>query len=116
MNRDLGTYHVRVEFEDGNGFLMDWKTGARYTGGADGCSPLNAARIGPTWESEDDLAGTIQYMFTDGNYSCDCNKRLFLARAHQQDEPDDLDCGDTLTINRLTLIRPDGSEREIEVE
>ena len=113
---DLGTYHVRVVFTDGSGFLMEMGTGARYTNGRGGCHPLDATRIQPTWKSEDALAETVEYLFIEGNYSCDCNRRLFLADAHQQPRPADPPCGETLQLSSLTLIRPDGTERALEVQ
>lgn len=110
--KDLGTYHVRVEFVDGQGFLMEWNTSRRYMYGSGSCSPLDAKVIEPVWEDEHDLFESIVYMFTEGNYSCDCNRRAFLARAYQQEEPegDDDMCGDTMLLKQLTAIRPDGTE------
>lgn len=108
--KDLGTYWVRVKFADGSGFLDRWNTGHRYTHGTEGTKPLDAQYIAPTWESEEDLLSSITYMYNEGNFSCDCNKRLFLARAMQQDEPDNPQCGDTLKIVELTVIRPNRSE------
>jgi len=112
QTKDLGTYHVRVEFEDGQGFIYKWGTGRRYMYGRGPCSPLGATTIKPGWVDEQDLFKSIVFIFTDGNYSCDCNKRAFLARANQEDEPErDADiCGDTILLKRLTAIRPDGSE------
>lgn len=34
------------------------------------------------------------YIWSDGNYSCDCNRRLFFARAAGHDEDCDKDCSD----------------------
>ena len=108
---DLGTYHVRVELEDGRGWISKWNTGRRYTGGTQDESPLDAGPMLPVWSCEEDLFNSMLFIFTEGNYSCDCNKTLFLARAYQQDEPDDPPCGDTMTLARLTAIRPDGTEK-----
>jgi hypothetical protein len=117
--KDLGTYYVRVEFTDGRGCLMDWSTGARYVGGGygpmppiyGGVQPLTATRMPPAYKDEDDLFAAMVYMFTDGNYGCDCNRALFLARAAQaHDAEDEHPCGHTLRLARLTAIRPDGSE------
>lgn len=111
--KDLGTYYTRVEFEGGDGFIYQWNTGGRYTNGMGSCSPLNAQRINPNWENEEDLAGTMLFIFTEGNYACDCNRRIFLDQAHQIERPDDFDppCGDEIKLQRLTMIRPDGSEK-----
>jgi len=110
--KDLGTYHVRVEFSDGSGFIQQWTTGRRYMYGRGSCSPLGAQVILPAWEDEQALFRAMVFQYTDGNYSCDCNRRAFLARANQEDEPegDDDVCGDTFTLKKLTAIRPDGSE------
>lgn len=110
MGKDLGTYFVKVELATGDGWIHEWPTGARYTNGSGAQSPLDAMRIEPTWNSEDDLFQTMLFMYAEGNYACDCNRRLFLARAHQQDEPEESPCGETIQIKRLTAIRPDGSE------
>lgn len=115
LPRDLGTYYVRAEFKGGGGFIMRWDTSARFTGGSHECHPLDAGRAPPVWVSEDDLAGTVEFMFSDGNYSCDCNLTLFLCRASQQEEPEQVECGETINLERLTLIRPDGSERPLGV-
>ena len=37
---------------------------------------------------------SAHYMWEDGNYSCDCNKSLFLSRIHE--EVSELNCGDTI--------------------
>lgn len=39
------------------------------------------------------------YIWEDGNYSCDCNRRLFFARAAREDE--DLKCSDGLYSVRV---------------
>ena len=111
MTKDLGTYHLRVEFEDGSGYIQQFSTGMRYTDGRDNNHPLTAQPISPAWESEDDLFRTMEYMYLEGNYSCDCNKKLFLADAIQAEGEPNEDCGDEIKLKRLTAIRPDGTER-----
>lgn len=108
MGRDLGTYWVRVEFWDGRGFLYEWSTSARYCMGTDGIKPLDAQRISPAWEDEQDVIDSIHYIFTEGNYACDCNRSLFLARAHQQYDTD-MECGETLRLKKLSVIGPSGN-------
>jgi hypothetical protein len=113
---DLGTYHVRVVLDDGDGFLAVWNTGRRYTHGTGSWHPLTAASVPPHWKSEDELAEAVEYAYSDdGNAGCDCNMRMSLDRAHQRPEQDDYLCGETLVITSLTLIRPDGTERALEV-
>jgi hypothetical protein len=112
MGVDLGTYHVKVEFVNKPGFYMEFSTGCRYTHGTTGIHPLSAYKINPIYDNENDLIRNIVYMFTEGNYSCDCNLAAFIAQAHQRDDPN-MPCGDTIELKRLTLIRPDGSESVI---
>ena len=117
MGKDLGTYHLRVELEDGRGWIERWDTGPRHdygtqslAGGGQGMARLNATRKPPLWDEEEDLVETMLYAHTEGNSSCDCNKARFLARAYQQAEPEDPPCGNTMRLKRLTVIRPDASE------
>lgn len=108
--KDLGTYFVKIVFEDGDGFIYEWNTGARFVGGGtETISPLESTHIKPSWENEDDLIRTIEYQFLEGNYSCDCNKRAFLDQAHQREDKD-YECGDVLSIKEMTIITPDGRE------
>jgi len=107
--KDLGTYHLRVEFDDGRGYIQSYHTGSRFDGGRDGTSPLEATKIPPTWKDEAELFECMVFSYTEGNYSCDCNRNTFLAWASQSDRSDD-ECGDTIKLQRLTAIRPDGSE------
>lgn len=37
---------------------------------------------------------SLEYMFTEGNYSCDCNKREFLGREAGA-------CGNTIRLDRI---------------
>ena len=111
MGKDLGTYHLRIELKDGRGWIQEWRTGARYTHGSGLWTKLDASRIEPRWDDEDDLFSTMVYMYTEGNYSCDCNKSLFWLRSQQMDEENELDCGDTMELLRLTAIKPMGGEQ-----
>lgn len=111
MGKDLGTYHLRVEFEDGTGFIEAWNTGCRYVGGGTAhVQRLDGKRVDPPYDNEADLFHAMCYQHTDGNFSCDCNKRLLLARAYNQPELNDYPCGDEIVTKRLTAIRPDGGE------
>jgi hypothetical protein len=111
--RDLGTYHLRVELADGRGWIDTWNTGARYTNGSAEHSPLSAYRIKPLYDTEADLFDNMRFMYTDGNWSCDCNKTLFWCRSQQLSEPDESVCGDTMVLAKLTVIRPDGTEHAL---
>lgn len=53
-----------------------------------------------------DEGGDI-YLWSEGNYSCDCNRALFFARAAGEDEPDE-PCGDS--AYRLISLRQNGIE------
>ncbi len=44
------------------------------------------------WLSDDDVPDP--YIWEDGNYSCDCNRRLFFARANGDEEDWDSGCGE----------------------
>jgi len=111
MGRDLGTFHLRVELDDGVGWIEEWKTGIQYCGGSESFHPLNAGRFRPAWNSEEEIFDTMKYVLTEGDASCDCNKSLRLRYAGQVGPPEALECGDTLVLKRLTVIRPDGTEK-----
>lgn len=55
------------------------------------------------WEAEGD-----QYMWSEGNYSCDCNRYLFFQRAHDEDE-EDFECGDT-AYTVVKIVTDDGAQ------
>lgn len=38
------------------------------------------------------------YMFTDGNYACDCNRSLFIRREYGENSIPELDCGDEIML------------------
>lgn len=41
--------------------------------------------------------GAWPYIWTDGNYSCDCNRSLFIRQQITLDVPE-LGCGDTIAL------------------
>ena len=90
MGRDLGPYHVRAEFANARGFAREWGM----------CS------------DEADMIRSIVWLYADGDWSCDCNRKHFIAEAYCEPDPK-VPCGDTLQLTRLTLIRPDGTEKVI---
>lgn len=113
--RDLGTYHVRVTYAGGwGGHITRWDTCQRFGEGSGNDHPLSALLISPTWDSEEDLLETILYMYLEGNYACDCNKRLSLARARQDlaleerfgEDPESNPCGHAIPILRIEFMRP----------
>lgn len=38
------------------------------------------------------------WMFTEGNYSCDCNRSLFIRQQFGEDAVPELPCGDTIEL------------------
>lgn len=106
--KDLGTYWVRAEFADGTGFWLEYNTGGRFTHGSEGVKPLTAQWMPPSFDDEEQLIGTIHYQFTDGNYSCDCNRSGFIAQAHQVEDDERSPCGNTMQLVSLLVQTPDG--------
>ena len=45
--------------------------------------------------------GTVEYLWTEGNYSCDCNRSAFLGLPQ-------MPCGETIEL--LRIVREDGRE------
>lgn len=41
--------------------------------------------------------GSAKYIFEEGNYSCDCNRAIFISRYCNTRFPD-MDCGDTIEL------------------
>lgn len=111
--KDLGTYYLKVFLKDSRGFINEVSTGARYTNGRYETSPLWATRIEPVYHSEEHLIESEVFMYTEGNFSCDCNLLSFLEDAEQLPRSEDTPCGDSNPVVRLVLIRPDGSELEV---
>jgi hypothetical protein len=68
----------------------------------------------PAFCSEEDLLTNIRYLFTEGDYSCDCNLRRFLDAAHQQ-ETGESECGETLAVTSLSVRAPDGRMIPIDI-
>lgn len=38
---------------------------------------------------------SLEYLWSEGNYGCDCNRALFFARAVGEEDPEDRECGET---------------------
>jgi len=53
-----------------------------------------------SWESE--LEG-VRYMYDEGNYSCDCNKSLFIQRQCDPKFPE-MKCGDKIKLLSIELV------------
>jgi len=50
---------------------------------------------------------SAHYMFEDGNYSCDCNRSLFLAEKHEGFP--ELDCGNEVQLAAFQVVQVRGS-------
>jgi len=63
-------------------------------------------------ERDHDWSDLDEYMWTDGNYGCDCNRALFFARAADEDETEawEQPCGDDLAYKMLRVVGGDGAE------
>ncbi len=45
---------------------------------------------------------SAEYMFEEGNYSCDCNKSIFLSKKYPK--VPEIDCGDTIELKDFKII------------
>ena len=58
------------------------------------------------WLFDDEEGVPDSYMWSEGNYSCDCNRGLFFARAGREEENWHLPCGNELySVNLKTMDR-----------
>jgi len=77
--------------------LFDPSTGIRVD-----CKDEYAASISPA---------NFIWQWTEGNYGCDCNKRLFMARAgapgYSADASIDTDCGEGIVLEKI--VAEDGN-------
>jgi hypothetical protein len=56
------------------------------------------------FEMEFDSPDSVEYMFTSGNYSCDCNRCLFIQRVEADFNGDeDMGCGDTIEMTDFRI-------------
>jgi hypothetical protein len=66
-----------------------------------------------TYREDYDSADGVEYLWADGNYSCDCNRGLFLSRA-LGDEDFDVECGDgafsvkVVNAETMQVVHADG--------
>lgn len=58
---------------------------------------------------------SADYLWTDGNWGCDCNRALLFARAKGLPEPAERPCGEDRYI-AIRAIGPDGWTCELEDE
>lgn len=62
-------------------------------------------------DDEDEIVYSNTYQYHEGNYSCDCNKRLFAGYDEQDDEY--CYCGDSISYEELWLVRKDGTKVDL---
>lgn len=58
-----------------------------------------------TQEVEEEYADaeTQHFMWTEGNYGCDCNKKLFIERAAGKELSDEVRCGNEIQLLSLVV-------------
>lgn len=59
---------------------------------------VRASQEGWDWDGDTEYP---DYIWSEGNYACDCNRALFFARVVGEDDPD-RNCGDSAFAVRLT--------------
>lgn len=52
------------------------------------------------YEYEEEMA---HFMFEDGNYSCDCNRSMFISRQYGDDVIEELECGDEIELKDFKI-------------
>lgn len=55
----------------------------------------------------DEIVYHHTYLYAEGNYECDCNKRIF-SGLFDDEEIDALGCGSEIKYEKLDLICPEG--------
>ena len=55
--------------------------------------------------NDDEAFSHTLSMWEDGNYSCDCNKSLFIQRQHKKDLAE-MPCGETIELLEIDLVKP----------
>jgi hypothetical protein len=67
---------------------------------------------GPSFTDDYTPGDGAWYVWIEGNYACDCNRRLLMARALGEPEPDPwpFPCGNTIVLESLTF---DGESQEV---
>lgn len=98
LNSVADKYKVIIAFKEEEGEHVRFRTVARM---------IMVMPNGKEYPYEEDFGyayepDAARYMFEDGNYSCDCNKSLFLSREHPEIE--EMDCGDEIQIKNFTVV------------
>lgn len=58
--------------------------------------------------SSDHTEEGVEFIFTDGNYACDCNRSVFIRTQCDPTFPD-MDCGDEIKMENFRIVRKEGS-------
>lgn len=59
----------------------------------------------PYWTDDESQHSGLRFMFEDGNYSCDCNRKLFFGRAQLTEFTDEeTPCGHNAYAVKITLM------------
>jgi hypothetical protein len=74
---------------------------------------IRRSSTGETRQYDFDYYG--DYTWDEGNYSCDCNRALFFARAKGEEDPEDRPCGEEAYFVRITAA-DDGRELYCDTE
>ena len=61
------------------------------------------------WYDEGEYYDNILFQWEEGNYSCDCNRAWFFARAGKKPEFD-VPCGDDKLYKVICILREDGQQ------
>ena len=81
---------MRMRLPDGRAFALSYNFGFGY--------PEDAA----------------QWMFKNGNYDCDCNRSIFIAKACDPGLAE-MECGESITLDEFAVEFVDGDGSDIEI-
>lgn len=59
----------------------------------------------PAREGRDEMLRGMHYQWLDGNFGCGCNRKVFFARAGDEDDPEDPSC-DNAGDERIAIVAP----------
>ena len=98
LNSVADNHKVTIAFKENEGEHVRLRTVARM---------IMALPDGREYPYEYDFGyaydpDSARYMFEDGNYSCDCNKTIFLSDEHPEIE--EWDCGDKIQLKDFTVV------------
>jgi hypothetical protein len=67
------------------------------------------------YDEPEEMLRSADYMWTDGNYSCDCNRLLFIDRQYFDEDAswDRYRCGKAITLISLSLESAEGTVKHL---